>query len=980
MKERINRGILFAILCLGVVFFVMFSVTEDASAGTIPLSGNLTAGTTYTLTGNINLTDTLNVPNGDVTVDLNGYTVTAPSGKSAFNVNGGNLTIKDSSTAGTGKITGNTTGPRLGGGVYLESGTFTFDSGTISQCKAQTTEFKQAKGGGVYVNDGTFTIINGVIDNCSAVGEKKAKTSYGGGVYMKAGTFNMNGGRISSCTASGSKNGGNGGGVYLAGGTFSMTDGVIGENCEAVGGSSSGGYDDENHYTYNGNGGGVFVKGSFTMSGGQITKCTALIGGGVYVDASGSFTMNGGEISECNANQYSASRGGNGGGIYVDSRKEKINDQEVIYKGTLNISSPGNSPAIKISNCSSDKSGGGIFVNAYSECTLTGVSITGCEADNGGGISVNNTSCTFKSVNIISCTASTQGGGIKVQGIKNGNIYTTLNISDSTIDRCTAKGSDDGTGGGGAIYVSEVTSSTTLTNTTITNCSAVYGGGIRMKDQASVTLDGGSITGCTADKEGGGIHDNALLSVKNDVKIKDNAVGESDDNCYLASEPSYITLLNGLDNADIGVRLVHPDTQPKITARNSTYYLTALPHFKSDDPNYIVTTHEDYILLGYEISYDLDGGELPTGVTNPTCYSSHDTITGELTLSVTAPEREGYTFIGWTGSNGTEPQMNIVIPQWTRAKLSYKANWKINQYTVKFESNGGTAVADQTVNYNEKVVKPADPTKSGYVFKGWFKDSDLTEEYDFNTSVTSDLTLYAKWGEPEPTTPSTPTPITVNDPPVRKTISGDTPTTDETFTFSLSAQPELSTLPSGMTSMPMPGGVSEQTVTTTIVGSGSSEFGTFTFTAPGTYVYKIVEVDSGTANYEYDSSEYLVTYVVTESGWNLYSARTITKDGVVVTEAEYSFVNTYTTPENPVDPDEPDEPDEPDNPTKPDKPTASDTTTHPDGGSSAGGTGVNAGGVVRTGDPTDLGLWLIILLAASGTAVILVRRHRADRR
>ena len=66
-------------------------------------------------------------------------------------------------------------------------------------------------------------------------------------------------------------------------------------------------------------------------------------------------------------------------------------------------------------------------------------------------------------------------------------------------------------------------------------------------------------------------------------------------------------------------------------------------------------------------------------------------------------------------------------------------------YTVTFNSNGGTAVKAQTVRSGAKASKPADPTKSGYAFKGWYSDKSLTKAYDFNSAVESDLTLYAKW-------------------------------------------------------------------------------------------------------------------------------------------------------------------------------------------------------------------------------------------
>lgn len=68
-------------------------------------------------------------------------------------------------------------------------------------------------------------------------------------------------------------------------------------------------------------------------------------------------------------------------------------------------------------------------------------------------------------------------------------------------------------------------------------------------------------------------------------------------------------------------------------------------------------------------------------------------------------------------------------------------------YTVTFNANGhGTAPSAQTVNSGDKAAKPTDPTASGYTFGGWYTNAECTgTAYDFNTAVTSNLTLYAKW-------------------------------------------------------------------------------------------------------------------------------------------------------------------------------------------------------------------------------------------
>lgn len=71
-------------------------------------------------------------------------------------------------------------------------------------------------------------------------------------------------------------------------------------------------------------------------------------------------------------------------------------------------------------------------------------------------------------------------------------------------------------------------------------------------------------------------------------------------------------------------------------------------------------------------------------------------------------------------------------------------NKKPSKYTITFDSNGGTIVLDQSVKNKEKVLKPADPTKKGYMFIEWQYND---KPYDFNTKVTKDLTLKALWKE-----------------------------------------------------------------------------------------------------------------------------------------------------------------------------------------------------------------------------------------
>lgn len=86
-------------------------------------------------------------------------------------------------------------------------------------------------------------------------------------------------------------------------------------------------------------------------------------------------------------------------------------------------------------------------------------------------------------------------------------------------------------------------------------------------------------------------------------------------------------------------------------------------------------------------------------------------------------------------------------------------------YRVTFDSMGGSSVTNKTVTRNARVSKPADPTRKGYIFDGWYTDEDCTEKYSFDTKITKNITLYAKWiPENEPTATPKPTPKPTEEP------------------------------------------------------------------------------------------------------------------------------------------------------------------------------------------------------------------------
>lgn len=70
---------------------------------------------------------------------------------------------------------------------------------------------------------------------------------------------------------------------------------------------------------------------------------------------------------------------------------------------------------------------------------------------------------------------------------------------------------------------------------------------------------------------------------------------------------------------------------------------------------------------------------------------------------------------------------------------------KSQAHRVKFDAQGGSSVNGQTPASGSTVAKPADPTREGYTFAGWYTDEACTKAYDFSVAVTADMTLYAKW-------------------------------------------------------------------------------------------------------------------------------------------------------------------------------------------------------------------------------------------
>ncbi len=110
----------------------------------------------------------------------------------------------------------------------------------------------------------------------------------------------------------------------------------------------------------------------------------------------------------------------------------------------------------------------------------------------------------------------------------------------------------------------------------------------------------------------------------------------------------------------------------------------------------------------YTISFDANGGE---GEFDPATLD-YGSEYGELPEAT----RTGYTFKGWADGDGNAVTAETVLGD---ADVTLKAQWEINQYTITFDSNGGSDVASITGDYGTEVTAPEAPTKTGYTFAGW---------------------------------------------------------------------------------------------------------------------------------------------------------------------------------------------------------------------------------------------------------------------
>ena len=456
-------------------------------------------------------------------------------------------------------------------------------------------------------------------------------------------------------------------------------------------------------------GGGALIKngGSLTMRGGNIIGCSAECGGGVCIDSEqGQFSMSGGSIAGCVASDI-------GGGVFA-SGTFKMSGQAVIRSCTAE-------------SATQFVCGGGVYVNGSSSFEMSDTAIIeGCQA-------------------ISTSSNSSNGGGVYVSS------SSFVMSNEAKIEGCQAISTSSNSSKGGGVHLANNTKFTLSGSAVIQNCTATnsanpgeaYGGGVSAACVKEITLaDSARIAGCTA-ANGSGLYITGSLaspdaygklyanggSVDGDVVLGDK--DKNDGPCTITGSGG--TVFNGKVTVTPG-STIEKGTFTGEVANNGTISGGTFSGTVINGEDGTIAEGVSIPNLKFIVTFDNEGTRTTAIIDN-----------GAKLTAPAAPTKEGYRFDGWYyDNNGGKAKWDFDKDTVTRA-MTLTAKW-VQTYTVAFDTNGGSAVAPVTVDAGSTVTKPADPTKSGYTFGGWYKDSTLQTPWDFaNGTVTADTTLYAKW-------------------------------------------------------------------------------------------------------------------------------------------------------------------------------------------------------------------------------------------
>ena len=193
--------------------------------------------------------------------------------------------------------------------------------------------------------------------------------------------------------------------------------------------------------------------------------------------------------------------------------------------------------------------------------------------------------------------------------------------------------------------------------------------------------------------------------------------------------PVTVTYKDGSDEyakqiVQTGEKAVKPDVPSRQGYQFTDWYLDDTKYDFNTAVTGNMTLTAKWTANSYTITFDTGGGSAIAPITQD--YGTQITAPAD-------PTREGYTFIGW----------DKAIPATMPAEdLTVTAQWRINQYTIAFDTGGGSAIAPITQDYGTQITAPADPTREGYTFIGWDKAIPATMPAE-------SITITAQWKDSE---------------------------------------------------------------------------------------------------------------------------------------------------------------------------------------------------------------------------------------
>lgn len=204
------------------------------------------------------------------------------------------------------------------------------------------------------------------------------------------------------------------------------------------------------------------------------------------------------------------------------------------------------------------------------------------------------------------------------------------------------------------------------------------------------------------------------------------------------------TPVNSQNNVEHGSLLVAPEPPTKVGHTFSGWYhdeaLTQPWKFDTDKVSGAMTLYAKWTPEVYTVRFVSNGGTTVQPINNAPY--------GQLLVEPDEPFRDGFGFGAWYKDTQLTEIWDFDKDIVTESITLY-ASWNESIYTVEFESNGGTPIAEiPGVHHGTTIQAPTPPTRPGYTFKNWYSDATLKTKWDFKKhTVTNDMTLYAAWNE-----------------------------------------------------------------------------------------------------------------------------------------------------------------------------------------------------------------------------------------